>query len=449
MRVSDLLLDEDLKVAGRNSLLAYILLNWNDYQVHSVHRIIAEKLEAVERGEIKRLAISVPPRHGKSTLISEYFPAWYLGKNPDHQVITASYSHKLAEGFGRKVRNQLQEPVFNCLFPGCNLSSDSKSVQSFATDERGIYIAVGVGGTLTGKGANCFIIDDPIKNRAEANSQIMRERLLDFYKSTAYTRLQPGGSIILCQTRWHEDDLMGWLKENGVHEDWYFLNLPVLNANDEPLCPEFFDSEALVKMKTTVGQYEWQALYMGEPSSYEGNLIKKNWWQFYNKAPGFERLIWSWDLAFKAGKRNDYSVGTLWGLADNGFYLRKMVKTKAEYSKIKELIVLNYMQSDADAILIEDAASGQSVIQDLQRTRLPIVPIKIGPRESKVNRVNAISAQIQAGNVRLPHGEIWAEEVIEEFASFPVGRHDDIVDSCSQAINYLVSGLGSYWVDFL
>ena len=199
---------------AKNSLIGYAKFQMDNYKSPPHIKLLASKLEAVERGEIKRLAIFMPPRHGKSILTSEFFPAWFMGRNPDKYIICSTYAQDLADDFGRKVRNQLQAENYSNIFPDTSLSTDSASVRRFHTTRGGVYYAVGAGSAITGRGAHLLLIDDPIKGREEADSQAMRKNLLDWYRSTAYTRLMPNGSVILIQTRWHEDDLAGWvLKE--------------------------------------------------------------------------------------------------------------------------------------------------------------------------------------------------------------------------------------------
>ena len=211
---------------ARNSLLGYAQMQMEDYKTPPHIKLLASKLEAVERGDIRRLAIFMPPRHGKSILTSEFFPAWYMGRNPDKFIICSTYAQDLADDFGRKVRNQLQDKQYEDLFPNAHLSTDSASVRRFHTSRGGVYFAVGAGSAITGRGAHLLLIDDPIKGREEADSQAMRKNLLDWYRATAYTRLMPNGSVILIQTRWHEDDLAGWILKETGHEGWDIVEFP-------------------------------------------------------------------------------------------------------------------------------------------------------------------------------------------------------------------------------
>lgn len=266
-------------------LISYAAYQWPGYRDAPHHRLIARHLEAVERGEITRLMITMPPRHGKSMLASEFFPAWYLGRNPDHYVVAASYAQELADDFGRKVKNQIEDSVFGQIFPGVALAGDSRAAKRFhiqdwqggyehGLKQSGAFYAVGVGGPLTGRGAHLLLIDDPVKNREEADSEIVRRKTKDWYTSTAYTRLMPGGRIVIIQTRWHEDDLSGWLIAEHKHEGWVTLDLPAINDQGEALWPEQYDVPALEKIKLAIGARDWSALYQQRPAPEEGDYFK-------------------------------------------------------------------------------------------------------------------------------------------------------------------------------
>jgi hypothetical protein len=258
-------------------LISYAAYQWPGYRDAAHHRLIARHLEAVERGDITRLMITMPPRHGKSMLASEFFPAWYLGRNPDHYVVTATYAQELADDFGRKVKNQIEDPLYQAIFPGVGLADDSKSAKRFHIDgaiggyehaisQRGAFYAVGVGGPLTGRGAHLLLIDDPVKNREDAESEVIRRKVKDWYTSTAYTRLMPGGRIVVIQTRWHEDDLTGWLQLEHEHEGWTVLNLPAIDDDGEALWPEQYDIETLEKIRRPSGRVTGQHSISNAPA---------------------------------------------------------------------------------------------------------------------------------------------------------------------------------------
>ena len=278
---------------AKNSLLGYAQFQMEGYKTPPHIKLLAEKLEAVERGDIRRLAIFMPPRHGKSILTSEFFPAWYMGRNPDKFIICSTYAQDLADDFGRKVRNQLQGKDYEDLFPDATLSTDSSSVRRFHTSKGGVYFAVGAGSAITGRGAHLLLIDDPIKGREEADSQAMRKNLLDWYRSTAYTRLMPNASVILIQTRWHEDDLAGWILKETGHENWDIVEFPAILNNTaaemlglkegDPLWEESYPIKRLQEIKKTIGTREWTSLNNQTPSTEECNLIKRWWWKTWKK----------------------------------------------------------------------------------------------------------------------------------------------------------------------
>ena len=258
------------KTKIQESVLEYAKFQMPDYQTPQHIQLLADKLEAVERDEVKRLAIFMPPRHGKSQLTSQFFPAWFLGRNPDKYVIATTYAQDLADDFGRSVRNQIQDEDFQNIFENCNLSRDSSSVRRFHTTGGGVYYAVGAGGAITGRGAHLLLIDDPIKGREDADSEAMRSNLTDWYRSTAYSRLQPGGAIILIQTRWHEDDLAGWILRETTHEPWEIVELPAIldekaskilkRPKGEALWPQAYSKDRLDEIRKTAGSREWYSL---------------------------------------------------------------------------------------------------------------------------------------------------------------------------------------------
>jgi hypothetical protein len=300
---------------ARKHLLDYAKHMYPGYKDPGHIKLIAKNLEALERGEVKRLAVFMPPRHGKSMLCSEFFPAWYLGNNPNEFIIQSTYAQELADDFGRKVRNQVQSEDFNQVFPQVTLRSDSTSAKRFHTMQGGTYSAVGAGGAITGRGAHLLIIDDPIKGREDAESEVQRRNLIEWYKSVAYTRLQPGGKIIIIQTRWHQEDLAGYVL-NESNEDWKVLDLPAIDNSGNALWPEAYSKENLDKIKDTVGQRVWQALYQQQPSNEEGSIIKRDWWNIYDgdKIPTLSYVIQSYDTAFSTKASADYSACTTWGV---------------------------------------------------------------------------------------------------------------------------------------
>jgi len=389
-------------------------------------------LDGIIDGSIKRLAVFMPPRHGKSELITVRLPAWLLEKDQTQRVIVGAYNKTFAEKFSRKTRRIVQTRIV--------LSKDRKAVSDWETNLDGGYRAAGVGSGVTGTGANGIIIDDPVKNREEANSETYRNKTFDWYKDDLFTRLEPGGWIILIMTRWHEDDLAGRLIHGDQAHKWHIINLPAeAEENDvlgrqigEALCRERFDEEALQNIREELKE-SYLALYQQRPSAVEGEIFKRYWWRFYSIAPYFEKIVHSWDTAFKKGALNDYSVCTIWGVAKNGFYLIHRWKEKVEFPELKRIVVMLARQFPPDQILIEDKASGQSLMQELDReTTLPIKAIKVDI--DKVARANAATPMIEAGKIYLLEGAPWLQDFLNNLSSFPNAPHDDDVDSVTQFI---------------
>jgi predicted phage terminase large subunit-like protein len=467
-------LEKHDKVQG--SLLEYAKFQMPEYQTPAHIKLLAHKLEEVERGNIKRLAIFMPPRHGKSQLTSQFFPAWYLGRNPSKFVIATTYAQDLADDFGRSVRNQIQDEDYNRIFNDCTLSKDSSSVRRFHTTGSGVYYAVGAGGAITGRGAHLLLIDDPIKGREDADSDAMRSNLIDWYRSTAYSRLMPGGSIILIQTRWHEDDLAGWILRETSHEPWEVVELPAVldekaskilkRPKGQALWPEAYDKKRLEEIKKTAGSREWNSLYMQRPSAEEGNILKRYWWKEWTEdnPPECNYILQSWDTAYTVKSTSDYSAVTTWGIFEhNGIQnaiLLSARRERWEFPELKSEAIKLYNEFKPDVVLIEAKASGWSLIQELQRAGIPITPFN-PKRADKKTRAHSVTPLFESGRVWYPSSKYWAEDVINQCAQFPSSNYDDLVDSTTQALMRLRQGLfvehpqdiplepsaptGSYW----
>ena len=427
---------------AEDRLLCYAVLQPERYDPAPHHKLIARALQRVERGELKRLMIAMPPRHGKSRLASELFPAWYLGRNPDRSIIACTYAQEFADDIGRKVRNQLSSDLHSRIFPGCGLRDDSTSARRFHTNHGGVYFGVGAGGPITGRGADLLLVDDPTKGQEEAESETQRRKLKDWYASVAYTRLMPGGAVIVIQTRWHEDDLAGWLLREHQHEGWEVLSLPALSDDGEALWPEAYPAERLAEIKLAVGSRVWEALYQQRPSPAEGGLIKRNWWKFYRETPAqFDEIIQSWDATFKDTQKSDYVVGQVWGRMGAEKYLLDQVRARMDFTAtIQAIRTLSAKWPTATAKLIEDKANGPAIIATLKRELQGLIPVN--PQGSKEARLSAVAPQIEAGNVYLPDPSTspWVHDFIEEMAGFPNGAHDDQVDALSQALIRLGGG---------
>lgn len=404
-------------------------------------------MEEVDREENNRLMIFMPPRHTKSEFASRRFPAWYLGRHPSKQVIAASYNSDLATDFGRDVRNLVADPLYNLIFPDVTLRADSKAADRWNTNHGGVYISAGVGSGITGRGANLGIIDDPFKDRKEAESQTVRDNVWNWYRSTFYTRLMPNAAIVLTLTRWHEDDLAGRLlnemKQGG--DQWKIIKLPAIaeekdsigRAEGEALWPAWYPKETLNQIKNVLGSYEWNALYQQRPVSEQGNIFKRTWWKIDRDIPtSFSTKIHAWDTAFKDGTENDYSVCLSLGVNDGNIYILDRYKAKLEFPELKRAAQSIAYRDNVDAVVIEDKASGQSLIQELRRnTNLSIIPWKVD--RDKVARAYAITPMIEGGRVYIPEWASWTDDYIACMAAFPMGEHDDDVDATTIGLSYL------------
>ncbi len=397
---------------------------------------IREHLDRVTAGEIRKLMIFCPPRHGKSELATIRYPAWTLERWPDKRVILGAYSEDLAARFSRKARRIASSRIA--------LSNDRNTASDWETMTGGGLRAVGVGSGVTGGGANLIVIDDPVKSREEANSAAYRERVWQWYTDDLYTRLEPGGAIVLIMTRWHGADLAGRILDSDDAANWTVVNLPALaEANDplgrlegEALCPERFDEDALARIKLVQGS-SFQALYQQRPSAIEGAIFKREWWKSYRELPAFKRIVHSWDTSFKTGLENDYSVCTIWGETDTGYYLIHRFKQRLEFPELKRTVDTLATMHRPNAVLIEDKASGQSLIQEIKRqTSLPVLAVKVDT--DKVSRAYAVTPIIEAGKVFLPESAPWLDDYLDTMASFPNADHDDDVDSTTQALNWMI-----------
>lgn len=418
---------------GRNSLLAFTEVTNPLYARARHHELIAERLEAVERGEIDRLMIFMPPRHGKSELASKRFPAWCLGRDPKRQIIAASYNSDLANDFGRNVRNIVAEPEFGQVFPSVTLAPDSQAANRMNTNHGGAYVAAGVGTAVTGRGAHIALIDDPLKDREEADSERRRELVWDWYRSTLFTRLMPGGAIVLIQTRWHEDDLAGRLLEHeGRIEDggqWAVLELPAIDEEGAALWPEWYPVPVLERIKSTVGPREWSALYQQQPQPDEGTYFQRDWFKEWDQLPHL-RLYGTSDYAVTDGG-GDYTVHRVWGIDASGAIYRVdgwRGQTTADVWIEEKLNLIHKWKPLAwfgEAGVIKKAV--EPMLQRRMRERKIFCRMEwLASVADKPTRARAFQAMAASGRVFLePRANL------SEFLVFPAGKHDDDVDTAS------------------
>jgi predicted phage terminase large subunit-like protein len=431
---------------ARRSFRDYLVKVHRGSYSHFKHtEYVAERLEKIAEGHQKHIIIEMPPRHGKSMTVTESFPSYYLSKNPSKRVIAASYSDSLARKFGRLNREKLNEYggiLFDVKLSAINAAQNNWGVSG----NRGGMIATGIGGSITGEGADLLIIDDPFKNAKEAASQTIRDSVWAEWESTLSTRLHKGGSVVVIMTRWHEDDLVGRLLENTPY-NWERIRMPAIAEEDgdllgraegEPLCPELgFDKQWAENKKIEVGSRTWGSLYQQNPSPADGNIFNRNWWQYYRQAPSkFNELIQSWDCTFKDKESSDYVVGQLWGRVGADKYLLDQVRAKMDLpATLQAIRSFSNKHPKARLKLVEDKANGPAVISMLKREITGLVPVN--PEGGKIVRAQAVSPDVEAGNVYIPENAPWVSDFVEECTAFPNGKHDDQVDCASQALNRL------------
>jgi predicted phage terminase large subunit-like protein len=427
------MLREQKRRKGKKHLIPFTQYTNPTYKPAQHHHLIAEKLERVEAGDCKRLMIFMPPRHGKSELASRRFPAWYLGRNPMKQIIASSYSTDLAEEFGRNVRDIVRDSTFSDVFDGISLSPDAKAIGRWNTTTGGIYKAAGVGKGISGFGADVFLIDDPVKDHAEADSDVYRDRVWNWYTSTAYTRLMPGASIVLIMTRWHDDDLAGRLLEEQKKggDTWEVLTLPAINEAGEALWPEWFDIEKLKQTEKVVGPRDWTALYQQEPIPEGGSFFQKSWVQWYEVPPKHLRKYGASDYAVTEGD-GDWTVHGIAGIDPNDdMYILDWYREQADPDDwIDELFDMAATHKP-----VEWGEEKGQIIKSLnslirkrqQEERNYFHRVQYPSTTDKAQRAQAIRGRMAQGKVFFPRTE-WARKLIAELLRFPAGKHDDQVD---------------------
>ena len=435
----------------KNDFLTFVKHMWPDFIEGSHHKIIAKKFNQLESGEIKRLIVNMPPRHTKSEFASYLLPAWMIGKTPNLKIIQATHTAELAVRFGRKAKHLMDTEEYKKVFP-TRLMEDSKAAGRWETDQGGEYFAVGVGGAMTGRGADLLIIDDPHKEK-DLLSKDSFEKAYEWYTSGPRQRLQPGGRIVLVMTRWATNDLTGQLikaQKDIKGDQWEVVEFPAVLPNDKAVWPEYWDRDELETVKASISVGKWNAQYMQTPTAEEGALIKREWWRDYpsERPPKMSFIIQSYDTAFMKKETADYSAITTWGVfnrEDNGqnAILLDAFKGRFEFPELRRRAHEEYLHWNPDVVVIEQKASGIPLLHELRNMDIPVVPFTPSKGNDKHVRVNSIAPLFEAGKIWAPKHEHFAQEVIEECASFPHGDHDDYVDSTSQALMRL---RGSYFI---
>ena len=434
---------------AQGDFMAFVGEMWPGFIHGRHHKVMARKFEEIAEGKIKRLIINMPPRHTKSEFASFLLPAWFLGKYPQKKIIQTSNTAELAVGFGRKVRNLVSSEQYHKIFPNVNLRSDSKAAGRWATNQNGEYFAIGVGGTVTGKGADLLIIDDPHSEQEAAlasGDPTVFDRVYEWYTSGPRQRLQPGGAIVVVMTRWSKRDLTGRIVQSSIdregNDEWEIIDFPAIMPSGNPLWPQFWSIEELEALRSELPASKWNAQYQQSPTSEEGAIIKREWWQIWEKEdpPRCEYIIQSWDTAFTKNERSDYSACTTWGVFymnenenDAHIILLDAFKRRMEFPELKKVAFDTYKEWEPDAFVVEAKASGAPLIYEIRAMGIPVQEFTPSRGNDKMVRINSISDLFASGKVWAP-GTRWADEVIEEMAAFPNSDHDDLVDSTTQAL---------------
>ncbi len=445
---------------AQNDFLTFVQHMWPEFISGRHHKIMAKAFEKVARGECKRLIINMPPRHTKSEFGSYLLPAWFLGKFPGKKVIQTSHTAELAVNFGRKVRNLVDEEKYRDIFPELALAADSKAAGRWNTSRGGDYFAIGVGGAVTGKGADLFIIDDPHSEQEAALAEINPEiydKVYEWYTSGPRQRLQPGGAIVIIMTRWSKKDLTAQVLKAAAQrdgEEWEVIDFPAIMPSGQPLWPEFWPLDELELLRKELPYTKWMAQYMQNPTSDASAIVKREWWRVWEEdsPPPCEFILMSWDTAFEKHNRADYSACTVWGvfyMSDDGsdpevhkedrgrpqanIILLNAFRDRLEFPDLKRVVLREYKEWQPDGLIIEKKASGAPLIYEMRAMGIPVQEFTPTKGNDKISRLNAVSDIFASGRVWAPETS-WAEEVIEEVASFPAGEHDDYVDTVSMAL---------------
>jgi predicted phage terminase large subunit-like protein len=441
------LLEMDRVSRCRESFLFFVQQMWPIFISGKHHKIMADAFERVANGELRRLIINMPPRHTKSEFASFLLPSWFLGRFPEKKIIQTAHTAELATGFGRKVRNLVSSDAYSKVFD-TKLSTDSKAAGRWNTNKGGDYFAIGVGGAVTGKGADLLIIDDPhSEQEAKQGNPAVFDGVYEWFTSGPRQRLQPNAAIIIVMTRWSKRDLTGQIIKNsgkdGV-DQWETIDFPAILPSGTPLWPGFWSKEALEALRSELPVSKWEAQYQQNPTSEEGAIIKRDQWRIWeeSKPPQVSYIIQSWDTAFEKNNRADYSACTTWGVFDypdsNGnlkanIILLDAFKQRLEFPELKAKAYEAWKEWEPDTLIVEKRAAGAPLIYELRKMGIPMSEYTPGKGNDKISRVNAISDLFASGMVWCPDTR-WAEEVMDELASFPNGDHDDLVDSSSQAL---------------
>lgn len=450
---------------AQSDFLAFIAAVDPNYKFGRHLKRLGALLMEVESGLKDRIAVSMAPRFGKSLMISVYYPAWYLGRHPDHKLIVASHTVDLAVDMARKVRNLMQTEEYKRIFPGVAIAADAKAAGKWNTTKGGEVYATGVGGALAGRGAHLIVVDDPISEQdIKLGGTAQLDTIYEWFRAGLRTRLMPGGRIAVLHTRWHQRDLIGRLLKDGalnpdgdVYEMFEFpaileVKNPVASPNHpehdpeapstvkKSLWPEQWSLESLLRTKASMPAWQWNAQYQQNPTAQESAIIKRDDIQWWDKStpPACDFIVQSYDTALTTKERSDYSVCQTWGVwttedgVDNVILLNR-VKGKWEFPELKRMAHEQYKDWEPDSVIVEAKASGQPLIDEMRRSGIFVQDFSPGKGQDKIARVNAISDMFSSKQVWFPE-TWWASEVVEEVLAFPAGEHDDDVDALTLAL---------------
>ena len=435
----------DLREKAHENFMPFVHHVYENFIEGKHHRVIAKKLEAVARGELKRLIINMPPRHSKSEFASYLMPAWFLGRNPKLKIIQATHNTELAVRFGRKVRDLIDDPEYKTIFPNTNLKEDNKGAGKWGTDKGAEYFAAGVGAAITGRGADLLVIDDP-HSEQDALSESAFDNAYEWYTSGPRQRLQPGGAIIIVMTRWGKKDLTGRLlaQQGGdvMSDKWDVVEFPAILPSDKPLWPEFWEKDALLSIKASLPASKWNAQWQQQPTSSESAIIKREWWKIWDKPkiPPLKYILQSYDTAFSKKQTADYSAITTWGVfqpeegGPDHVVLLDAQRGRWNFPELKEVAFEEYEYWEPDMVLVEAKATGTPLIDELRLRGIPALGFSPGKGSDKVTRMHMVAPLFEAGMVWAPEDKSFADDVIEEVVSFPNGDNDDFCDSMTLAL---------------
>jgi predicted phage terminase large subunit-like protein len=433
---------------ARAKFMPFVKQVWPAFIHGSHHDIMADAFERIEKGELKRVIINLPPRHSKSMFSSVYFPAWYLGRHPDRQIVAASHTVSLAQSFGRQVRNLITANEYRQIFPGTTLAKDSRSAGAWNTSQGGHYFAVGTSGALAGRGADLLVIDDPVSEQdVILGSKAAFDRAWDWYLSGPRQRLQPGAAILICMTRWGALDLTGRLMKDPEGEDWEVVQLPAILPSGKVLWPEYWSLAEMERTQKTIPVSRWQGQYMQAPSADQGAIIKREWWNDWPRPdpPPLRFIVQAWDTAYSDKSDADRSALVVWGVFENvddptsdqpeprkisGIILLDAWAGRINFPELKQKALELYrFWKPVDALIVESKATGPPLIQELRKVGLYVEEMPAYRGHDKIVKTNSIADMFSSRAVWASLKHRFAQEVVEEMAAFPHGEYDDLHDA--------------------